>query len=137
MTASRVKLTRIDKQHVGTVNRRGPEGRTLRHMTAQPLDDHDPDDPIEILRILPAAYHAQFLAEYQAAVNDACHPEHYRLLHQMLRLWRLRAAAYASPGYEAAREAARTGSGQWASAADVITDWDAKVEAARRRRLSR
>jgi len=27
-------------------------------MTAQPLDDHDPDDPIEILRTLPTAYHA-------------------------------------------------------------------------------
>ena len=40
-------------------------------MTAQPLDDHDPDDPIEILRTLPTAYHAQFRAEYQSAVNDA------------------------------------------------------------------
>jgi hypothetical protein len=106
-------------------------------MTAQPLDDHDPDDPIEILRTLPTAYHAQFRAEYQSAVNDARHPEHYRQLHQMLRLWRLRAAAYASSGYEAAREAGLTGSGQWAPATDVIAGWDAKVEAARRRRRSR
>ena len=105
-------------------------------MTAQPHDDHDPYDPIEILRALPASYHAQFQADYQAAVDDARYPEHYRQLNQMLRLWRVRAAAYADPGYEAAREAARTANGQSVQAADVIADWDAKVEAARRRRLS-
>jgi hypothetical protein len=103
-------------------------------MTAQPLDDHDPDDPTEILRILPAEYHQQFQAEYQDAVREAHRPQQYRKLHQMLRLWRLRAAAYASPGYQAAKEGARTGNGQWAPARDVIPDWDARVEAAQRRR---
>lgn len=68
-------------------------------MTAQPVDDYDPDDPVEILRVLPGGFHGQFLAEYDAAVADARRPEQYRELHHLLRLWRLRAVAYADPGY--------------------------------------
>jgi hypothetical protein len=33
-------------------------------MTAQPAEDYDPDDPVEALRVLPARFHEQFLAEY-------------------------------------------------------------------------
>lgn len=39
-------------------------------MTAQPVDD-DPDGPVEILRVLPARFHEQFLAEYDMAVLGA------------------------------------------------------------------
>lgn len=44
-------------------------------MTALPVDDYDPDDPVEILRALPAQFHEQFLAEYDAAVAGARRPE--------------------------------------------------------------
>ena len=33
-------------------------------MTAQPSHDYGPDDPVEILHVLPARFHEQFLAEY-------------------------------------------------------------------------
>jgi hypothetical protein len=69
-------------------------------MTAQASgDDRDLDDPSEILGRLPRQYHAQFRAEYAVAVEQARRPEQYRMLHQLLRLWRLRAAAYSDPGY--------------------------------------
>ena len=68
-------------------------------MTANPADDPSPDDPVEILSLLPAAYRAQFLAEYEIAVEGARRPEQFRRLHQMLRLWQLRAVAYSEPGY--------------------------------------
>jgi hypothetical protein len=29
-------------------------------MSAQPVQEHDPDDPVEILRALPARFHDQF-----------------------------------------------------------------------------
>ena len=68
-------------------------------MTAHPAYDSDPDDPVEILHILPEEYHAQFRAEYTAAVDGARRPEQFHRLQEMLRLWRLRAVAYTSPGY--------------------------------------
>jgi hypothetical protein len=55
-------------------------------MTAQPVDDSDPDDPVEILRVLPARFHEQFLAEHDAAVAGARRPEQYRELHRLSRL---------------------------------------------------
>jgi hypothetical protein len=40
-------------------------------MTAQPVHDFDPDDPVEIMRVPPSRYHGQFLAEYdEAAASD-------------------------------------------------------------------
>ena len=68
-------------------------------MTAHPAYDSDPDDPVEILHILPEEYHAQFRAEYAAAVDGARRPEQFHKLQEMLRLWRLRAVAYTSPSY--------------------------------------
>ena len=68
-------------------------------MTAPPPYDSDPDDPVEILHVLPEEYHAQFRAEYAAAVESARRPEQFHQLQEMLRLWRLRAEAYTSPGY--------------------------------------
>ena len=59
-------------------------------MTAQSAPERDPDDPVEILRVLPGQYHELFLAEYDAVVTAARRPERYHELHQLLRLWRLR-----------------------------------------------
>jgi hypothetical protein len=70
-------------------------------MSAQPVQEHDPDDPVEILRVLPERFREQFLNEYAAAAEAARRPEGYRALHDLLRLWRLSAAAYSEPGFEA------------------------------------
>jgi len=106
-------------------------------MTAQPVDDYDPDDPVEILLVLPSQFHGQFLAEYEAAVADARRPEHYRRLHDLLRLWRLSAVAFADPGYEGRRqaveEAVRAGR-RGTPIEEVVPDWEQRVAAAGRRR---
>jgi hypothetical protein len=82
-------------------------------MSAQPVQEHDPDDPVEILRVLPGRFRGQFLAEYAAAAEAARRVEGYRALHDLLRR-RLTAAAYSAPGFEArlgsVRDAVRTGS---------------------------
>lgn len=102
-------------------------------MSAQPQDSRDPDDPVEILAVLPERYHAQFRAEYLSAAHAAQHPEGYSELHTLLRQWRLRALAYSDPGYEARKEAARTGTGTWVPAREVIAGWDEIVSAAQHR----
>ena len=67
-------------------------------MSVQPLDDYDPDDLVEILHVLSNRFHDCFLAEFGAAVEGARQVERYRQLHDLLRLWRLRAVAYSDPG---------------------------------------
>jgi hypothetical protein len=76
------------------------------------VDELDPDDPVEILRVLPARFHDQFLLrEYYGAARQV---GGYRQLHDVLRLWRLTAAAHSDPGFAgrlaAVREAVQTGS---------------------------
>jgi Family of unknown function (DUF6247) len=93
-------------------------------MTAHPVYESDPDDPVEILRALPEELHAQFRAEYAAAVEGARRPEQFRQLHELLHLWRLRAVAYSSPGHERRLAAAREGSAaDFAAAEQVIPGW--------------
>ena len=93
-------------------------------MTVHPVDDHDRDDPVEILAVLPGGYHAQFLAEYAAAVEGARRPEQFRQLQELLRLWRLRAVAYSGPGYEERLADARLGRAAGiAPAEQVIPGW--------------
>jgi hypothetical protein len=98
-------------------------------MSALPVPELDPDDPLEILRALPSRFHEQFLAEYyQAAQEAAQQVSGYRQLHDMLRLWRLHAVARSDPGFEgrlhAAREAA---AGGWSAgsmrAEDIVPGW--------------
>jgi hypothetical protein len=106
-------------------------------MTAQPADDYDPDDPVEILRVLPARFHDQFRTEYATAAAAARRPEQYRQLHQLLRLWRLSAVAFSDPGYEARQQAVeesvRTGR-PGTPIGEIVPDWDDRVAAARHRR---
>jgi hypothetical protein len=95
-------------------------------MSAQTLSEPDPDDPVEILSVLPARYHEQFLAEYyQAAAGAARKVGGYRDLHDLLRLWRLTAAAASHPEFDgrlaAVREAIAAGSlDESTSLAEVI-----------------
>src|ERR1035441_175976 len=106
----------------------------MGRMTAEPVDDVDPDDPVEILRVLPARFHEQFLSEYGAAVAAARRPEQYRQLHQVLRL---SAAAFSDPGYEtrrlAAGEAVRGGV-RGTPIEEIVPDWAERVAAGRAER---
>lgn len=69
-------------------------------MTAQHVSGDEPGiDPAEILRALPGRYREQFRSEYVSAVERARDPEGFRGLAELLRLWRLRVAAYSEPGY--------------------------------------
>ena len=93
-------------------------------MTAHLVDDHDPDDPVEILGVLPEGYHTQFLAEYAVAVEGALRPEQFRQLQELLRMWRLRAVAYSGAGYEERLAAARQGGAAGAVPAEqVVPGW--------------
>ena len=79
------------------------------------LHEVDPDDPVEILRVLPTRFHEQFLRGYYAAAALAARQVGgYRQLHNVLRLWRLTAVSQSDPGFagrlETMREAVRTGS---------------------------
>lgn len=104
-------------------------------MTAQ-LAREDPDDPVEILRVLPSQFHDQFLAEYDAAVTGARRPEHYRELYRLLRLWRLRAAAYSDPGFaarlESVQDAVGTGRRDGTPIEEIVPSWAERVAADRR-----
>jgi hypothetical protein len=111
-------------------------------MSALPVEDltPDPDDPVEILRVLPKEFHDQFRTEYHRAAAEAARQvEGYRTLHRLLRLWRLRAVAYSDPDYQAGRaaveEAARTGNyTEFVPVEDVIPDWRKQVERRRHER---
>jgi Family of unknown function (DUF6247) len=92
----------------GRFHRSGATGRdNLAAMSAQPIQDYGPDDPVEILRILPERFHGQFRSEYETAAVAARRPEGYRALYELLRLWRLTAAAYSAPGFEGRLAAVR------------------------------
>ncbi len=116
-----VVSSRVYRKNLDRRSARDDEGTWL--MTAHPASDFDPDDPVEILQVLPAEYHAQFLAEYETAVDRARRPEQFRRLHDLLRLWRLRAIAYSDPGYDARMEAASHGRADFALAQQVIPGW--------------
>jgi Family of unknown function (DUF6247) len=99
-------------------------------MSAQPVQEPYPDDPVEILRVLPDRFHEQFLAEYVAAAEAARRPEGYRELVDLLRLWRLTAAAYSEPGFDrrlaSVREAVQSSSLEGSVAIEeVVPGWPA------------
>ena len=111
-----------------------PAGRSdsLVVMSAQPAQEHDLDDPVEILRVLPERFHEQFLNEYAVVAEAARRPEGYRALHDLLRLWRLTAVAYSQPGFEARlagiREAALTGRLEGSvPIEEIVPDWPARL----------
>jgi Family of unknown function (DUF6247) len=83
-------------------------------VSAQPAHEPDPEDPVEILRVLPARFRDQFLREYYGAADGAARQVGgYRQLHEVLRLWRLTAVAHSDPGFAgrlaAVREAVQSG----------------------------
>ena len=92
-------------------------------MTAQPTQSW-PDDPSEILRLLPAKWHEQFLTEYHSALDAAHEVWRFQQLRDLLQLWHLRAVAYSAPGFHEAMQAARDDrSDEFVPAEQVIPSW--------------
>lgn len=83
----------------------------------------DPNDPAEILRLLPERYHSQFRREYAIAIEQARRPEQYRMLHELLGLWRLRAVAYSQPGYGSRLSTAASTADDDVTADGLIPGW--------------
>ncbi|QNE20382.1 hypothetical protein F1D05_23815 [Kribbella qitaiheensis] len=92
-------------------------------MTAQPLPGPG-DDPAEILRVLPAEWHEQFLSEYHEALEAAHEVWRFRQLQDVLHLWHLRATAFSKPGFALAEQATREGRAEeFTPAEEVIPGW--------------
>lgn len=93
-------------------------------MTAEATTgDPNPLDPAEILRLLPEHHHAPFRREYSIAIEQARRPEQYRMLQELLRLWRLRAVAYGEPGYASRLQAAASTADDDVPAEELILGW--------------
>lgn len=71
-----------------------------REHSAQIEGEREPDDPFEILKVLPERYHEWFLADYRNALRSAYPAEGFLALKRMLGMWRLRAEQYASLSYQ-------------------------------------
>lgn len=83
-----------------------------------------PQDPGEILRLLPATWREQFLSEYHSALDAAHDVWRFGELRDVLHLWRLRSVAYSEPGFEAALRAARDDrTDEFVPAAQAIPGW--------------
>jgi hypothetical protein len=82
-----------------------------------------PEDPGEILRLLPSRWHEQFLAEYRSALDAARDVSRFQELRDVLKLWRMRAVAYSGPGFEEAMQAARDDRAQEFVPAEQSTYW--------------
>jgi hypothetical protein len=66
-------------------------------------------DPEDILRRLPHDQRDRFIRDYRCALDAAHEVWRYRQLQEVLRLWHLRATAYAHPDFAERAEEARTG----------------------------
>lgn len=74
-------------------------------MSAAPV--YDADDPAQILQLLPAHWHEQFLAEYRADLDAAREVGNWQQLRTLLHRWHLRAVAYSDPQFEMSAQAVR------------------------------
>jgi hypothetical protein len=96
-------------------------------MTAQPMPGWL-DDPGEILRLLPAKWHEQFLTEYHGALDAAHEVWRFQQLLDVLHLWTLRAVAYSGPGFDQAMQATREDQGEeFVPAEQVIPGWSDRL----------
>ncbi|GAA2755772.1 DUF6247 family protein [Actinopolymorpha rutila] len=74
---------------------------------SEPVGSPDPgEDPAAIFELLPVSHRAQFRAEYDLALDAAHDLARFTQVRTLLQQWRLRAMAYARPGY---REAIQDG----------------------------
>jgi len=74
------------------------------------MGPRDPgEDPAAIFDALPSSHRARFRAEYDEALDAAHDLARFKQVQALLRQWRLRAIAYARPGYEEAVQDALQG----------------------------
>lgn len=106
-------------------------GRNLGDMSAELVQDEDPNDPEMILRDLPEQERAQFLRQYHEAVDAAHDPADYRRLQRLLHAWRLTAIATSRAGYYEELEAVKNGTARTVPAEEAIPDWQGRLAAAR------
>ncbi|WP_176611355.1 DUF6247 family protein [Actinomadura sp. WMMB 499] len=100
-------------------------------MTAQPID-HNPLDPEDILRRLPRNERDRFIRDYHSALEAAHELWRYRQLQQVLRLWHLRAVAYAQHDFKERAEQARVASAEvFTAAEEAIPGWARRGDGAR------
>jgi hypothetical protein len=92
-------------------------------VSAQSASEPGWDGPAEILALLPQRWHEQFLGECRAALEAAHDVRQWRYLAEMLTRWRLRAAAYSDPGFEAAAQAARDARPEDLAPVPGLADW--------------
>lgn len=100
-------------------------------MSAEPVQDEDPNDPQVILRDLPEQERAQFLHQYHEAVDAAHDPAGYRRLQRLLHAWRLTVIATSQVGYYEELEAVRNGTARTVPADEAIPGWQERLAAAR------
>ena len=97
-------------------------------MTAQPEEPsapHDPgEDPAAIYDALPRSH--RFRAEYDQALDAAHDLARFKQVRTLLQQWRLRAIAYARPGYEEAVQDALQGR-EDAFARYIPPGWEGRV----------
>ncbi|MEW9533228.1 DUF6247 family protein [Microbispora sp. NPDC049125] len=92
-------------------------------MTAEPVY-HADDGPAEILRVLPERWHEQFLSAYHSALDAAHEVWRFQHLRELLRVWRLHAAAVSNPDFARAEQAVREGRrDEFVSMDDAFPGW--------------
>jgi hypothetical protein len=100
-------------------------------MSAEPIQVEDPNDPQVILRDLPERERAQFLRQYQEAVDAAHDPAGYRQLQRLLHVWRLTVIATSQAGYYEELAAVQSGTAPTTPAEEAIPDWQDRLAAVR------
>jgi hypothetical protein len=100
-------------------------------MTAEPLD-YGPLDPEDIIRRLPHDERDRFIQDYRSALDAAHELWRYRQLQEVLRLWHMRATAYARPDFAERAQQARTGDpAVFTPAGEAIPGWSERTDGAR------
>jgi Family of unknown function (DUF6247) len=103
-------------------------------MSAELVQDEDPNDPQVILRDLPEHERAQFLVQYHDAVDAAHDPAGYRRLQRLLHAWGLTVIAASRAGYYEELEAVRNDTARTVPAGEAIPGWEERLAAARAQR---
>jgi hypothetical protein len=102
-------------------------------VSAEPVYQDDPCDPEVILGRLPEQERAEFLCQYQEAVDAARDPGGYKRLRQVLHVWSLAVIAISRPGYYEDLAAVRSGAARTIPAEAAVPGWEQRLAAARAR----
>jgi len=87
-----------------------------------------------ILERLPERERAEFLRQYQEAVEAAHDPAGYKRLQEVLHAWSLAVVATNRPGYYEDLAAVTEGTARTVPVEAAIPDWERRLAAARAQR---